>query len=433
MKRQTTYWLAMVMVCLGMVCSGCGHAPKPSQRSKPEVKFPRVKIEQEYGTLEQIVRRVGEQCGGGLVTMNGLAERRLIPLVKAKHKRYGRFVGELALEVQCDYAQTPYYFFLYPTGYEMLLGISLKDRLAPRYEGVTAAASFGNNTLLFNVFTTLSRSLGLTIVADNQLAESLCGEFTLQESPLRVVLEAVLQSARIAPNAFEVESTDEYIFIRTVYNQTSIATLLNKEGLTEAQQAVLDKRVSVMLPEAPDVKAGIEFKRKATPLETVLQPLSSQLGIPVVAEAIMRDLPVNPCSMNNVRVSTVMDLLIRQWPVAEFGYEMKENALLIRRINIPVEAPPPAPAPEPTPAPAPAPAPAPEPTPAPPPAPAPAPTPAPEPAPAPPPPSPEPAPAPAPPPASAPEPAPAPEPTPAPPPAPAPAPAPAPEPTPAPP
>ncbi len=376
--------LSLGLVLGGVLCllaPGCAHTPPGA---KAAVKFPRVTLVQEYSSLEQTVRKLGEQSGGGLVVMNGIGERGLPPL-KFKRKPYAFVVARLAEYAQCQYSRTPYYYFLYPAGYETLLAHSLEGRLHVRYDGATAALAFGNNTELFNLFLTIGRSIGGTIVADNLMAESRCGELVLPEAPLRYGLEAALQSARIDPRAYEVESTEEYLFFRSVYNQNTAPPLLNEDKLTEEQKLALEKRVSIMLPEAPSVTAGIAFRHRGAPLEQILAPLSSQLGIRVVAEAALADLPVNPCSMNNVRVRTVMDLLLRQWILPDFAYEMRGDRIFIRRRVIPTPPPEPAPVTAPA-APAesaavPAPAAAPPSTPAPP-KPAPASTPAPTPAPA---------------------------------------------------
>jgi len=63
----------------------------------------------------------------------------------------------------------------------------------------------------------------------------------------------------------------------------------------------------------------------------VLDSLSQQLGILVVAEKGLEDLPVNPVVLNNVRVQTAMDLLIRQWLIPDFGYQVAGDRIVIRR------------------------------------------------------------------------------------------------------
>ena len=416
MKPRYSYSGAVLGAVLCLMVLGCAHT---AGGGKPAVKFPRITLIQEYSSLEQTVRNIGEHSGGGLVTMNGVADHP-IPAVKFKHKPYRVVAAKLAEYAQCQCSQTPYYYFLYPTGYEVLLGHSLKGRLHARYDGVSAAFAFGNSTELFNAFTALGRSIGSTIIADNLMSEIRVGELTLPEIPLHAGLEALLQSARVDPKAFEVESTEEYIFFRSAYNQNTAPPLLNEDQLSDEQKAILDKRVSLMLPEAPNVTAGVTFRRRGASLEQILNPLSSQLGVTVSAESVLRDVPVNPCSMTNVRVRTAMDLILRQWALPGFAYEMRGKQIFIRRREIP--APPPEPAPVPVPAPAPPVQTAPVTPPPAPPVPAPAPAP-----PAPKPEAPKPAPAPAvetPKPVSAPVPAPAPAPAPVPVPAPTPAPVP---------
>ena len=144
-------------------------------------------------------------------------------------------------------------------------------------------------------------------------------------------LEALLKSARVTPGSFQVDSTPEYTFISAIQNSNPKMTLLNPETLDAAQNALLDAQVDVALPLPNQDPAHLEIKAGATPLGQVLKTLSQQLGTPVAAEPGLEELPVNPCAFNHVRVRTAVDLLIRQWPVAEFGYELTGGQILIER------------------------------------------------------------------------------------------------------
>jgi LysM repeat protein len=59
--------------------------------------------------------------------------------------------------------------------------------------------------------------------------------------------------------------------------------------------------------------------------------LSRQLGITIVAEKGLEGAPIKTGLMNDVRVSTALDLLVRQWPVPEFGYQFTQDRIVIRR------------------------------------------------------------------------------------------------------
>ncbi|NJL72818.1 MAG: hypothetical protein HC888_15280 [Candidatus Competibacteraceae bacterium] len=69
------------------------------------------------------------------------------------------------------------------------------------------------------------------------------------------------------------------------------------------------------------------------PLEAVLPALTAQLGILVEASPEARDLPVNPCVLPGVRLRTALDLLVRQWPLPRYGYEVLPDRILIRPVQ----------------------------------------------------------------------------------------------------
>ena len=327
-------------VCLLVAgCASTGKKPKP-EREKPsaETGRQRVTLEQAGGySLDQTVRRVGEEYGGGLVVMNGVGDRILGPLA-VKDAGINKLAIQLAEDTECAYQETPHYYFLYPAsppGYESLLNLSVQPSLDARYAGLTVSMAFGDNTELFNVFAVLSRNLGVTIVGDAAVAESGCGELALTEVPLWAGLDALLKSARVSPEFLEVDSTPEYIFFSTAGNPNPRSALLNESELSAEQLALLDRPVTVILPEPPASGAGISFHRGGRQLHLVQETLSRQLGMPVVVQPDLEKIPINPCVMNNVRVRTAMDLLIRQWLSASYGYELRDGSIVIRRKSPP--------------------------------------------------------------------------------------------------
>ena len=195
---------------------------------------------------------------------------------------------------------------------------------------MNVSAAFGAKTELFIVLAALSESLDITVVADNFIAESCCGEVHLPEAPLAVILEAILQSARIPPDTLVVESTAEYIFLRAARNESQASLRLDTGSLTAEQSALLDKEVSLSLPGVPGDKEGLIFAFEPIALREALYPVSEQLGIKVVAQRRLVDIPVNPVVIKKVRLETAMNLLIRQWPLTGFCWELQANRILIR-------------------------------------------------------------------------------------------------------
>jgi hypothetical protein len=209
--------------------------------------------------------------------------------------------------------------------------VSVQDKLDERFRNMRASAVFGAKTELYILFSALSESLDTAIVADNFIAEPRCGELYLPEAPLGVILEAILQSARVAPDSFVVESTPEYVFLRAAQNQSPPSVEIGSGPPDPSRQALLEKKVSLVIPPlGKDGQADV-FAARPIPLHAALQVLTEQLGIEVVAQKQLANIPINPCVLKGVRLSTALDLLIRQWPVPEFGWEVQPERILIRK------------------------------------------------------------------------------------------------------
>jgi hypothetical protein len=291
---------------------------------------PPVTLTQDAGTLGETVKRISEEVGGSLVLMNGIEGRPVGPLA-FKRAEFGKVVEQLATLTGCKYEAYPNYWFVYPEGYEPVLEVTVAGVLDPAYANLTAGMSFGYGTPLYAAFQLLSNSLSITLVADNIVAESKCGALTLVRIPLSDALDAILKSARALKGRFQVESTPEYIFIYATENTTPRTVLLNGEALSPEQNAVLDKPANVILPNPSEDPAHMKMVLSATPLAKVLDVLSRQLGVKVMAEPGLEEFPVNPVVLNRVRIRTAIDLIIRQWYQPEVGYEFANNQIIIER------------------------------------------------------------------------------------------------------
>lgn len=278
--------------------------------------------------LGDAVRTVGKSIGGNLVLMSGL-ETRPTNELQWRRAKPAKVAADIAAQGGLAIQETPEYYFLFAPGYEPLVELSLAGRLNPTYAMKRTDVAFGSEIKLFTVFAWMSYALDLTIVADNSVAESRCGELALQQVPLESALEAILKSARVV--AFDVESTDEYIFLKNPNNTNPASALLNSEPLDDGQTQTLERRVRVVLPHALTPDQPLEVQTNALPLNQVVDALSQQLGVPVVVEKGLEDLPVNPVVLNNVRVRTALDLLVRQWLVPDFGYQVTHDRIVVRR------------------------------------------------------------------------------------------------------
>jgi hypothetical protein len=291
---------------------------------------PRVTVKWNGPRLGTCMRDLRIAYGGSFVVMNGM-EAQLMPEFKARRKPLRTVLKSLALVAEAEVQETQEYAFFYPKGYESLAGVTLEGRLPTVFDEKRITVSFGSPMKLFRVLAILSRATGISMAADNIVADAQCGEVSLVRTPLRVVLEALLKSARISPERFAVDATQEYLFLRSANNLSANPTLLNPEVAAGDIQTALDKVVDVALPSPLADPAKYELPAGATPLKDVLSSLSNQTGIAVRCEPELEGLPVNPLFLNKVRVRTAMDLLIRQWMSPDLGYDVRNNELVIRR------------------------------------------------------------------------------------------------------
>ncbi len=338
MKRYAAYIGLSVMSCLVLLalcaCSTGANKDKPSpvDTTAPPVQkpvFPAVTFTHEMSPVGDMMRAFGEQAGGGFVLMSGLEER-AVPKVEFQKQPYEQAIAHFASAVDCIYMHTPYYYLVVPPEYQQLETVSLAAKLNTTYASMNVSAAFGAKTELFIVLAALSESLDITVVADNFIAESCCGEVHLPEAPLAVILEAILQSARIPSDTLVVESTPEYIFLRAAHNESQASLRLDTGSLTAEQSALLDKEVSLSLPGVPGDQEGLIFAFRPIALREALYPVSEQLGVKVVARRGLVDIPVNPVVIKRVRLETAMNLLIRQWPLAGFCWELQADRILLR-------------------------------------------------------------------------------------------------------
>lgn len=329
---------AIVFLCIALGACATSPAKKPATEKPKASKevlaetnsAPNVTLSQPESTLGETVANIGEKVGGSLVLINGIESRPMAAL-DLRNAKFSSVVEQLAAAGGCKFQQCPNYALLYPDGYDPVLGLTVAGMLDPVYGDKTAGMAFGADTPLYEVFTLLSNALGVTIVADNLVADAKCGTLALARIPLQDGLEALLKSARLMPAAFKVESTPEYIFFYATQNATPPSALLNPESLSAEQNALLDKKVDVTLPAAPDSAEHVKMVLGATPLHKVLGVLSQCLGVEVAAEPGLEDLPINPCAFRQVRVRTAMDLVVRQWIQPEFGYRVDGARLIVER------------------------------------------------------------------------------------------------------
>ena len=284
------------------------------------------------GTLDSAAREAAAALAGGLAVMDGMGEFGT-PALEFRNASLRDVAERLAKETGTALVDQGGYVLLYPggPGYESLLTLDISEHLSPRFREATVALEFASGTSLFTLCAVLSQSMDATVVVDNILAETRVGVLSLPSMPLAQALKAVLQSARVDPAALAVKSTDDYVFLYVPKEGDSEDLLLNRAALTAEEREYLSRRVSLTLPEPSVDRQHVARYAGARPVSAILPALSAQLGMDVTVQPRYREIPINPVVMHNVTVETALELLIRQWPVPIFGYEVRGRSVLIRQ------------------------------------------------------------------------------------------------------
>lgn len=329
----TACLVLLLLLAHGRLAFSEDNAGKPETAKKAVQESPPKHVtlkEESSNTLNAVVRRIGAEAGGSAVVMNGAGEKALPPF-SLEHVPYAELMKTLADYTKNKCLETPHYFFFYPEDYQVLCDLNIDDAQLPaRYKEARLDLSVGDYTLLYNALALASYSLDLTIVADNALAENQTGECAFHQAPLPRVLTGLLQSARIAPGAIFSDATEEYLFLGTKGTQSAASSLIGETVLDDAAKKRLAQTVSVALPKEPEPGKPFEFYRAPQKLKDALPTLSAQLGVTVKADKRLLDFPVNPCIMRKLSLRSALNLLVRQWPLDKFGYEITADGILIR-------------------------------------------------------------------------------------------------------
>ncbi len=296
---------------------------------------PAARLEKYTFTLEKqplglAIREVVRITSANLVLMNGL-ENFPLGTLDVESGDIDTILGLLAEQVGFKIQKNASYYFLYAPDYEPLTQVHLGTTMVAKWANMTTTSSFGADTPLFNVFALLGRSLDTTIVGDNAVADSGCGEIHLRDVSLTEALEAALKSARVQQFNFRLQATEDYLFFSSPGNRQrrQFTTPATESGA----DAVLSKRCDIQLLLVDTGDGKLEGQLGSSRLEKVLPKFSRQLGLPVTAEPAMNKLPVNPIILEGVTRKTALELLIRQWLLPEFGYEYVDGGIRLRYLG----------------------------------------------------------------------------------------------------
>lgn len=332
---HNAHFLALTIGAAVISLAGCQTSSAPAAQDgaaatleKRERTPTSISFSSDPDMISALVRQAGPMISqGGVVVMNG-AGAAVIPAQEFKGIGAAAFAQRLAGAAALETAAFPAYTFLYPKGYEILASATFP--MDARYGEIPASAAFGDGTRMYNVLANLSLSLGLSLVADNIVADVPTGEIAVGDAPLSTLIEALLRSARATPDAVRIESTPDYVFLHAVKNTAPADNLLNEDELSKADRDRLAAKVSFVLPEGARNGAAMVFVTQALRLSEALGPLSRQLGVSVQAAQALRDLPVNFTVLNQVSLRDALNLIVRQWPVARFGFTFKDGVAMFQ-------------------------------------------------------------------------------------------------------
>ena len=323
---------AILAVCFVLVV-GCASTPTgDTQEGLGGAEA--ITLDLERGPVGLALREVSKASSLNVVLMNGLELAQTGPYRFQDHEPRAA-IGDIARDLGYEIHEAPHYVFVYAPRYGVLRDVVVADRLDSRAAALRADVAFGADTPLYSGLALLGHTLGHTIVADNAIGGTACGEIRLRDVPLATALEALLQSARVGRDSFYVESTPDYVFLGSAHNKPRPQLLTNGSSLTEEQRRTLGRRVSVTLPFPQGDPEHIQGHIGASTLGEALDALSEQLGLPVTADARMHKLPVNPVVMRDVSIETALELIVRQWLVPEFAYELNGAGIRLRHVSAP--------------------------------------------------------------------------------------------------
>jgi hypothetical protein len=319
-----------VALAVSLMAASCAtNGARPGEADSAQIDAPReLTMAKQDEPLAEVIRQAGELAVGRYALMHGLGPMQVdsASFVRARPAEVAESLAEdLGLAVQ----KTDHYDFIYAPGYEALTQVNLGPDIPARFAETENRIAIGDGMPLYAALAMISQALGKTIVADNAAAAARSGEIALTNAPLYAAVEAMLKSARAT--RFFVDATDEYLFIQAVMNRSERSSLLNEGDLDQRQLDYLEQETTVYLPAPPTPDSGGALAREARTLAYTLPHLSRQLGIQVVAERGLADLPVNPAVLANVRVRTALNLLVRQWLQPDYGWHFAGDRIVIRK------------------------------------------------------------------------------------------------------
>lgn len=281
------------------------------------------------GEVQLVLREIGPALATNVALMNGV-EHRIVGPYEFRQATDDAVLHALASNAGLERFENSGYEFLAPADYRRLDALDLRTELPAGFTLPRASVAIGADTPMFDALPLLGQAFDTTLVADNAVADAHSGELSLPDIDGVGALEALLKSARLDTTAFNIEHGDGYLFFYAAGNAPRADVIGNRDVLSDARRALLNRVITLRLPDPGYAPNEVGAYASATTLVNVLPALSAQLGVSVTADPRLHRFPVNPCLMNDVTVETALRLLINQWLVRDFVVDVLDDALHIR-------------------------------------------------------------------------------------------------------
>lgn len=324
-------WIVIALIAF----AGCASVPDSGLASENDrVVLPDdpVDFSFERGSASLAVRMLDEASSINVVLMNGLEFLQVGPYA-FENETPSAILEVIATDAHALVHESPDYTFIYPTGYEALLETSPGDSLSAEAPDVTFDIVFGADTPLYDALALLTHSTGYTMIADNAVAVSLCGETHLYDVTIEQALSALFRSARLSPQSIRIDSHASHTFVSAIGNRPRSKLFFTQDGWSGVHERRLKRRVSLSLPDRRTDGDSLQGQIGAKPLAEVLPALSDQLGILVTADANLSNLPVNPAVITDVPLEVALKLIINQWLLPEFGYRLTDEGVHLMHVG----------------------------------------------------------------------------------------------------
>jgi hypothetical protein len=131
-----------------------------------------------------------------------------------------------------------------------------------------------------------------------------------------------------------VSSGNRYIFLHHKNSPGLASAFLENESDPDAPER-LQQQITLILPENAADNQSYYPQKGPTPLGRLLPALEKQTGLRITLDPMFHEIPINPVVMHDLPRRLCLDLLLRQWPVPNVGYALRNGTLELRRIPLP--------------------------------------------------------------------------------------------------